>query len=237
MIMVLMSAAALWACETEDTGSPDGAVTVDLSLPDKALPDGPVSDAAAPDQALPDGPGSDALAPCPKGQYTPGSCGAHPAGPYGSTIGAVLGPFDPQLKDCDLKKVKLRDLTCGSALVLVSVGAGWCKPCIEESKTLEQTHARFCARGLGMVSVLYQDTKHQIPTSTFCATWKKTFGLTFPVLLDQLEQTKSLMSYATGTPLNLLVVSKTMKIVARWTGKVPADLEKRIDAELKKLGR
>ena len=61
--------------------------------------------------------------------------------------------------------------------------------------------------------------------------------LSFPVLLDQLEQTRSLLTYATGTPLNLLVESKTMKIVARWAGEVPTDLSQRIDDELKKLGR
>ncbi len=175
---------------------------------------------------------------CPASLYQPAQCGAHPGGGHGSGPGQVLGPFDPALKDCELKPVKLRELTCGSDLLLLSIGAGWCQPCIEEMKTIEEkVHARFCGRGLGIVGVLFQDERQRIPTSTFCAQWRQRFGLTFPVLLDQLQQTKRLMDYQTGTPLNLLINPSTMKILFRWSGEVPKGLDQQIESELKKLGK
>lgn len=207
----------------------DFALAPDRARQDAAAPDAAAADAAALDDQQPLG--------CTKAQYQPSTkCGAHPKGPYGTQLGQVLGPFDPALKDCKLKGVKLRSITCSSKLVLVSIGAGWCKPCVDEMPALVAAHAKFCGRGLGMVNILYQDTKHQIPTSAFCANWQTTFKTPFPVLLDQLEQTKQLMNYATGTPLNLLIETKTMKVLHRWSGKVPTDLEQTIEAELKQLG-
>jgi hypothetical protein len=176
---------------------------------------------------------------CSADRYVPtATCGAHPAGPYGSKPGEVFGTFSPALKDCNLSPVKLREIACGSDLLLVSIGAGWCQPCIEEMKTIEkQVHERFCGRGLGIVSVLFQDERRDIPTSAFCATWRQQFGLTFPVLIDQLQQTTGLMDYKTGTPLNLLIDPRTMKILFRWSGEVPKGLDQQIDLELKKLGK
>jgi len=191
------------------------------------------SDGVAP---LSDGGGNQT---CSADRYAPStSCGAHPAGPHGSAPGEILGSFSPALKDCNLSPVKLREVSCNSDLLLVSIGAGWCQPCIEEMKTMEkQVHARFCGRGLGIVAVLFQDERRDIPTSAFCASWRQTFGLTFPVLIDQLQQTTGLMDYKTGTPLNLLIDPKTMKILFRWSGEVPRGLDQQIDLELKKLGK
>jgi len=175
---------------------------------------------------------------CPADHYTKPTCGAHPSGPHGSKPGEVFGAFSPALKDCNLKPVTLQDISCGKSLLLVSIGAGWCQPCIDEMKLIEKkTHEKFCGRGLGIVSVIFQDERQRIPTSTFCGQWRQRFGLTFPVLLDQLQQTKKLMDYQTGTPLNLLLDARTMKILFRWSGEVPKGLNDQIEQELKKLGK
>ncbi len=173
---------------------------------------------------------------CPVDHYKQQACGAHPSGSHGSKPGEVLGPFSPPLKDCQLKSVPLKELSCGKSLLLVSIGAGWCQPCIEEMKEIEQKiHSRFCGRGLAIISVIFQDEKQRIPTSSFCSQWKNRFGLTFPVLLDQLAQSKRLMDFQTGTHLNLLLDPATMKILFRWSGEVPKGLGDQIELELKKI--
>ena len=80
---------------------------------------------------------------------------------------------------------------------------------------------------------------HAVSTddATHAAEMVARHGLTFPVLIDQLQQTTGLMDYKTGTPLNLLIDPKTMKILFRWSGEVPKGLDQQIDLELKKLGR
>jgi len=169
--------------------------------------------------------------------YEPATCGAHPAPPHGENPGQVFAPFSPALKDCDLKPTALKDLGCGKDLLLLTIGAGWCAPCLTEMKEIEQkVHAAFCGRGLGIVSVIYQDGKLRIPTSSYCALWKKQFGLTFPVLLDQLGQTRKFMGVQINLPLNFLLEASTMKVLARWSGAPPTDLNAQLDAELKKRG-
>ena len=98
--------------------------------------------------------------------------------------------------------VTLREISCNSKLLLVYFGAGWCQPCIQQMKTIEQDlHQKFCARGLGIVSVIYQDNARNIPTSTYCSQWTQTFGLSFPVLVDQLGQTATLLGSGDAMPL------------------------------------
>jgi hypothetical protein len=190
----------------------------------------PDSAPAAPDSAPP--------VLCQAAQYTPTPCGAHPGGPHGHQQGQVLGAFDPALKDCELKPVRLREISCNSRLLLLYFGAGWCQPCIEQMQTIEkELHRKFCGRGLGVVTVIYQDAQRKIPTSTYCGQWKQTFGLTFPVLLDQLGQTGKLLGSGDALPLKLLIDPRTFEVLRRITGGASGDLSAAIDAELKKLGR
>lgn len=185
---------------------------------------------------------SRALQSCPADLYKKQSCGEHPKPPegakYGSQPGEYLGPFTTTLNNCEQNPQTLREMTCGAELILFNVGAGWCQPCLEETAILENmTHKPYCRRGLRIVQVLFQDDQSQLATSVFCQAWKQKYSLQFPVLIDPLQQTKEMFDYQTGTPLNLLVDAKTMKILFRWSGEVPQGLEQQIEAELKKRGK
>lgn len=153
----------------------------------------------------------------------------YPPGPYGGEVGATFAEFD--LEDCDGNPLAFGDVLSEAELVLVSVGAGWCQPCIEESETLEaEIHAPFCARGLRVVQVLFQDAESLPATKLFCREWRERFGLRFPVVVDPLFTFEQYFESA-QTPLNLLV-DRDGVIRFRSTGVVPQDLPDRIDGLL-----
>ncbi len=152
----------------------------------------------------------------------------YPAGPYGTELGDTLEDFE--LENCDGEKVSFSSVLAQSELVLFNIGAGWCEPCIEESKTLDSEIFRdHCERGLQVVQVLFQDEQSRPATKLFCKEWQSRFGLSFPVLVDPTFQTsKYFDSVSAQTPQNFLV-SKDGTIVFKETGTPAADLPQRID--------
>ena len=153
---------------------------------------------------------------------------SYPSGPYGDAVGSTFANFS--LADCDGKAVAFDGVLSGAQLVLLNVGAGWCQPCIEETAGLDSLAGRFCARGLRIVQVLFQDEQSRPATKLFCGQWRARFGLTFPVLADPLFTMQQHLS-ADQTPLNLLV-DRGAVVRYRVTGVAPADLAARIDALL-----
>lgn len=154
---------------------------------------------------------------------------SYPAGPYGGDVGNTFADFS--LDDCDGNPVSFSNVLAGAELVLFNVGAGWCQPCIEESRVLDDEVFRpFCGRGLRVVQVLFQDEESGPATKLFCRQWRQEFGLSFPVLVDPLFVTESYFD-AAQTPLNMLVDPSGV-IRFRQTGTVPADLTERIDTLL-----
>ncbi len=162
--------------------------------------------------------------------YEPQAGWSYPPGPYGSgQVGEKLEAFE--LEDCDGRKVRFADVLGAGQMTLMTVGAGWCQPCIEETKELEAAvHARFCGRGLRIVQVLFQDEQSRPATKFFCRQWRDRFGLRFPVVVDPLFTTERYLS-AAQVPLNLLV-DRDGVVRLRTTGEVPHDFVARIDALL-----
>lgn len=151
----------------------------------------------------------------------------YPAGPYGAQVGDTFEDFT--LENCDGESVRFSDVLAQSEMVLFNIGAGWCEPCIEESKTLDtEIFREFCGRGLQVVQVLFQDELSRPATKLFCREWRERFGLSFPVLVDPTFQTsKYFESVLAQTPQNF-IVSKTGEIVFKETGTPAADLPIRI---------
>ncbi|RMH39116.1 MAG: hypothetical protein D6689_17495 [Deltaproteobacteria bacterium] len=156
-----------------------------------------------------------------------------PTGDYGGEVGQYLPDFDASITDCDGNPVSLYDIVSQAELTLVSIGAGWCEPCITESQTLDADVFRaFCARGLRVVQVLFEDAQSRPATKLFCSEWKQRFALSFPVTVDPLFTTRALFdSIQAQTPLNLLV-DATGKIVFKETGTPGEGLPDQIDALL-----
>ena len=156
----------------------------------------------------------------------------YPAGPYGTDVGAVVEDFE--LADCSDQTVRFGDVLAGAELVLLNVGAGWCQPCVEETRTLEaEVFGPFRGRGLAVVQVLFEDALARPATGFFCREWSENFGLTFPVLRDPLFLTGRFFDDAQAqTPLNLLVTPDG-RIVARDVGgAAPGELVRLVEMHL-----
>ena len=157
------------------------------------------------------GPGSDEVTEDPRRGEPVDACvppppaSDYPAGPYGGNIGDTVE--DLELTDCDGETVRLRDVVQSAELTLVNVGAGWCRPCIEETAKLEaEVHDAFCPSGVRVVQILYQDQNFSPATPTFCRAWREEHGLEFPVLIDPLFGREVWFEDAQSqTPLNLFV--------------------------------
>ncbi|NOZ01744.1 MAG: redoxin domain-containing protein [Deltaproteobacteria bacterium] len=178
--------------------------------------------------------GGDALSPsgCPALEVP--ADWTYPAGPYGGQVGDRMA--DITLDDCDGNPVRLGDLVGGSDLVLFNVSAGWCPPCVQETKTMEtDVHQAFCKRGLRVFQVLFEDDLGNPATKLFCKQWRDRFGLTLPVVIDPLFKVKELFTGDVGgqTPLNLLVDHDGV-IKFRSAGPPPTDFTDRIDGLLPK---
>ena len=59
----------------------------------------------------------------------------YPSGPYGIDVNDTFEDFT--LQNCDGESVSFGQILSGAELVLFNIGAGWCAPCIEETKTID----------------------------------------------------------------------------------------------------
>lgn len=152
----------------------------------------------------------------------------YPAGPYGDEVGETFESF--VFDDCDGNEVDFGDVLGQSQLTLISIGSGWCDPCIEESETLDADVFReFCPRGLQVVQVLFEDELSRPATKLFCSEWKERFAMSFPVVVDPLfVMGKYFESIESQTPINFLVDSSG-EIVYKSLGTPAFDLPARID--------
>ena len=160
--------------------------------------------------------------------HTPPDDWTYPEGPLspGSQVGDLFSDF--QLEDCEGNLIQFGDILANSELVLFNVSAGWCRSCVDETRTLEEeVFNNFCGRGLKIVQVLFQDEQARPATKLFCSQWRDTFGLTFPVLVDPLFITEKYLE-SSQTPLNLLI-DKEGVIRYRTTGPVPGDFNSQIE--------
>lgn len=173
-----------------------------------------------------------------------GPCGYPSAGDtgYGLEIGHRLDDISG-LIDCDGNPVQLADSFCPreddygdyNRVVLVSLGAGWCGPCIEETEHLMgDVYVPLHDDGVEIVQILFQDEQGLPPTKSFCMQWREeTFDdpLAFPVVLDQTATWSDEVLSETGgaLPMNFLLDANA-NIRWRALGENPADLVEQIEA-------
>lgn len=156
----------------------------------------------------------------------------YPAGPYGANVDDTFENLAP-LDDCDGNAVQFGDVLAQSKLTLLSIGAGWCQPCIDETETLDaEIFREYCDQGLRVVQVLFQDEEAQPATKLFCSTWRDEFSLSFPVLADPLFETGKYFTDADSqTPINFLVDSSG-KIIFKSVGDTAPTLPQEIERGL-----
>lgn len=170
-----------------------------------------------------------------------GSGGAAGSGGAGGAGGQDLGPCVPsaepfgtdvtngesfpdvKLTACDGTSRQFEAIRCENAITLLSIGAGWCAPCQEETPQLEAAAAALVGKSVGIIQVLFEDGQSNPATTLFCDTWVTEFGLTIPVYVDPPGNTLAYFD-AAAAPLNV-VVDHEGKVLWSAVGVVPDDLE------------
>ncbi len=144
-------------------------------------------------------------------------------GPTGTEVGDRL--LDIEVKDCDLNPISLTDLVCGQQTTLISVGAGWCQACIEETPLLKaELFEPHEADGLQIIQILTEQASGDPATSVSCRQWVEGLEVPYPVVIDPLFLSEPFFpDDQVVLPLTLLVDGQGV-IREKWTGAVPEEL-------------
>ncbi len=199
-VITLAATAVVAACgdDSRVMMTPDSSVTVDSSTTGDAAVDAPSGD-------------------------TGGSTCAAPEGPYGVEIGRNFEPFT--LQDCDGNDYEFYgDDFCDASYTVVNIAAGWCGPCIMESRVLESAiNDVYGPQGVRVVQIITQTEEYAAPDLAYCSGWVETFGLTNVELIDPAQIT-GVYFPGNALPATLIVDSEGV-IVYREYGYSGSGLE------------
>ena len=148
---------------------------------------------------------------------SPASC-EDAAEPLGTDPAAGQSFPDLAFNDCQGVEQSIKDMRCQSEILLLSVGAGWCMPCREETPDFQVAFEAHQAEGLGIVQVMFQDNASNPATTLFCENWEEEFSTTFPVLIDPVNITMGYFEQSEA-PLNL-VMDRDGKVLWSDVGKI-----------------
>jgi hypothetical protein len=179
-----------------------------------------------------------------------GTTAGYPAGPYGTRVGDTVQNlcFDgwTQPKSVGFDVDQLKPLCLGdfhddpdARLLLVESCAVWCVACrfeyggSEDHQSLTDALDARRAKGFRVLGTIFQGGDSAPATPKDAVTWAKTFGLDFPFAVDDQHQL-ALFTSPNVAPFNLLVDTRTMKIVLTLDGDEPAVLYGKVDAFLEK---
>jgi hypothetical protein len=169
---------------------------------------------------------------------------AYPDGPYGTEPGATAadlcfrGWAEPDSVAHDAST--LTNLSFGSfydpagiryELLLVNSAALWCSACQVEHDTLPDHYRELAPRGLAILSALFEDRQANPAGVADLALWVEVYGTPFPMALDPDYQLGAFAPNASA-PLNLLVDTRTMRILEKFTGDQASVLWPLVEAEL-----
>lgn len=113
------------------------------------------------------------------------SCGDIPGEPYGVSVGRVLEPFT--LPSCTEggDYSFYNEAWCDAKLTVISIAAGWCPPCIQESMQLtDRVTEVYRDQGVRVMQVVVQKADYSEPDIAYCNDWVDRFGLTNIELID-----------------------------------------------------
>lgn len=174
---------------------------------------------------------------------SPCGTGIYPCGPYGVNIDDVtknlefVGYSDPK-EHCKEHKDKVMDTTTSRRIsfkefhlgdssctqykreiLWVMVSAGWCTPCQKEvSKTQNEYALNQVDQRVAILNILTEtDNLSEPATDAFIKKWIQSFNLTFPVGMDPSFKLGAYFDVK-AVPFNMLIETKTMKIIYRETG-------------------
>ncbi len=156
----------------------------------------------------------------------------YPSGPYGGEPGELVqnlcfqGFRSPDASQAAERAGSLDDVSFGDfydpegeryEILLINSAAIWCSACQVEHQTLPNHQDELRARGLVVLSALFQDAMRDPAVVDDLVVWVETFSPNFPMLLDPDYQ---LGTYARAetAPLNLVVDARSMRILDKFIG-------------------
>ncbi|HEX4477176.1 MAG TPA: hypothetical protein VH142_18925 [Polyangiaceae bacterium] len=192
------------------------------------------------------------------GQTAPAS--GYPAGPYGTQVGDTVknlcfnGWQDPSTADFDPTKFQQICLsnfynpsgdtpaagdagTSGAKLLLVNSSALWCTACRYEyggsgdRPPLSSRLAQRQAEGFRILGTLFQNLAGAAADANDAKAWTENYDIDFPFALDDTFQ-MGIFASSSLAPFNMLVDTKTMKIVLEISGDEDAVLFGQVDTFL-----
>jgi hypothetical protein len=186
-----------------------------------------------------------------QGGATPAA--GYPAGPYGKRVGDTVqdlcfdGWTDPTAESFDPAKIHpicLSDFHAETdvKLLLVESCAVWCVSCKSEYRgstdrpSLTDALAARRSQGFRVLGTLFQDGASRPATPADAAAWAEAYGVTFPFTIDD-EHKIGLFTSPNTAPFNLLIDTRTMKLVLALAGDEPAVLFAAMDDFLAKLAK
>ena len=115
-------------------------------------------------------------------------------------------------------------------LLWVMVSAGWCGPCAKEVEAAQKEYASGAVDPrIAIINIVFETSKPgERVTDAFLRKWINAFELTMPTVMDPLFQMGKYFNRE-STPFNMLVETRTMRIIHRQTGADPTTLRNKIE--------
>jgi hypothetical protein len=177
----------------------------------------------------------------------------YPGAPYGSEVGDVVkdlcfvgwrnpkaDAFDPDKTGKICIDEYYDPSGTRNKLLLINSGAVWCVACRVEyggSGDRPSLSAHLAAReskGFRVMGTIYQDAAAEPATTTDASLWARTYDLSFPYAVDVDHAQFGLFTKPNIAPYNLLIDTRSMKIVLGLAGDEPATLYAAVDDFLAK---
>src|SRR5688572_26651278 len=124
------------------------------------------------------------------------------------------------------KVVRLSDFFAanrpGAKIIMLNAAAGWCSPCMHEAGGLPELVTDYGARGVVVLTAVFQDQNGQPANADFTKLWAESFQLPNPTLVDGAFATSKYFDVS-AMPANMFIDAETREILTIATGAEPGN--------------
>lgn len=123
---------------------------------------------------------------------------------------------------------RLSEFAASHKVILFNLSAGWCGPCLAETKEFAGLMKKYESKGLLIFQALYDGAAQgTLPTLTLLGQW---IGMAKPLGVIGIDPARDAGPYNTAgtTPLNMLLDAKTRKVLEKWNGFSVSSLESKL---------
>lgn len=184
----------------------------------------------------------EAFAATPKGVVV--SLRSYPKGPFGNVRGDVIenltftGFIDSDADEDDSPfnepqhEISLQDFFVnndpGAKVLLLNSAAGWCGPCVDETRHLVNIYPSYYAQGARFMSAIFEDQNGQPASIQYVQGWGSSFNSPFPNVADPLLKLGPYYKENT-VPMTVYVDLTTMEILQVTQGYNPNSITDALD--------